>query len=173
MFQNDLSNDNDLAASLSLCPVDTNNKDLNNICSQARTRVVPYSLNQANILDKLAVDATKEDLKIEINNSNSNVNICCNSGFYTEIAQQIFSGLTLNFTQLIGDIQIRCIEHSPTLHLRGAFAGNLVVKFLLSQKNHQIDSVAVNMHNTSRNVQVQGSSIMPDGNTAAVQYGFQ
>ena len=132
-------------------------------------RNVPYILNKERQVSNHIEDANKPDIEIVLNNSAKNINMMCNSGFYSEVALQTFSGFSVNFTHMIGNVQVKCIEHSPSIDQSG-LAANLVSKFIISVGTKLIGSITVHLHNTTRNVQIQGGSTMPDGSTAAVWF---
>lgn len=132
-------------------------------------RTVPYHINKDRQLSKIIDDADKPDIEIEVNNSAKNVNLHCNSGFYSEVALQTFAGFGVNFTKMVGTIQVKCIEHAPSLD-QSQLVANLVCKFIINQHTTQLGGVTIHLHNTTRNVQIQGGATMPDGNSAAIWF---
>ena len=66
----------------------------------------------------------------------------------------------------------RTLLHSPIVDQGGQLAANLVSKFLLYIGTKLVGSVTIHLHNTTRNVQVQGGSTMPDGSTAAIWFSM-
>ena len=72
------------------------------------TRNVDYALNRDKHLRKLQKDATIDDFNIEINNKDQNVNIHCNTGFYTTVAVPALQGLSSGQIKVVQGITVQC-----------------------------------------------------------------
>ena len=96
------------------------------------TNTFNYNLNLDKQRDNFINDADIDDLTIEVNDSNKNINLKCNAGFYKYVGFSVLSSLSLNFTVRINDIQVKCVEFTQNLD-QGGLQANLVLKFQLTK----------------------------------------
>ena len=131
----------------------------------------PYALNQLKQVAGLVKHANLSDFEVEVNDSNTNINIQCSSGFYQSVAKSAFSNLSEGFQRQIFSITIRCIEIRNTLDMGSNIPGQLL-KFDLKGAGVTPEParVSVHLHHTQQKVQIQGGARMPDQTTAPVWF---
>ena len=136
----------------------------------ARARQVGYALNRNKQLKKVMKDASANDFEIEINSNMENVNINCNTGFYSKVAIPTLQSLAMGGAKVINTVSVQCQD------IVGNFDTTLahqttVIFFRLSHDKVSLGSgVRIHLHHTARKVQLQGGAIMPDKTTAPVWF---
>ena len=137
--------------------------------SDQRHRQAAFTLNQTNQTNKIVSDALITDCEFSPNNSHSNVNIKCSSGFYKAVAMPAFSTLSPGFSQASKEATITCSNIEPSYDYKGV-EFNRIFWFSIRDSCGISASVTIHLHHTTRMVQVQGSSILSDGSVAAVWF---
>ena len=130
-----------------------------------------FSLNRNKQVLGLAEDAVLPDFDIVTNDNDKNVIIECSTAFYDAVAKPVLSGLSVGTTLNIANISINCdhidynkdrsgVEYNRVLHIKlGGGGGQLA-----------LGKVTIHLHHTTRNVQMQGSAIMPGGTRAPLWF---
>ena len=160
--------DNDSIAHLGPGPGPVSISTMEPITTDQRTAT--FALNRNKQIQTIAVDATRPDFEIEINDSDRNINVHCSSGFYDAVAKPVICGFSKGTTLNINNISVnckhvdhnrdsRCYEYNRVLHIDISGDGQL-----------KIGKVTIHLHHTRRLVQLQGSAKMPDGNRAPVWF---
>ena len=137
--------------------------------SASGQRHASFTLNESHQVDKVVSDATISDCEFSPNNSDSNVNIKCSSGFYKAVAMPAFSTLTPGFSQSSREATITCSNIEPSFDYKGV-EFNRIFWFSIRDACGVSVNVTIHLHHTTRLVQVQGSSILSDGSVAAVWF---
>lgn len=132
-------------------------------------RSASFKLDKNKQLRKLKDDTTLADYEIEISQSNENINIYCNTGFYTKVAFPSFQDLAIGQKIPVGNISVLCHDVTERVDAMGA-ATATVIMFRFSQENLSLGGVTVHLHHTTRNVQIQGSALFPDNKKAPVWF---
>ena len=104
----------------------------------------------------------------EVSPSMENVNVYCNPGFYQQVGRPAFCTLDKGFTFKIADINFSYSEITPGVDLAG-IEQTLLVKFSFILGGSP-GVVTIHLHHTKQKIQVQGSTLMPDQNSAAVWF---
>ena len=132
-----------------------------------------YHLNQSKQAAKVAKDASRDDMEITVNNNDTNVNVKCSSGFFIVVAQPCLSSLSQGATKQYSDIQVACTEVFKLVD-KGGFTDFLRLSFdLLGSDQSLIGKICVHLRHTTRLIQIQGSSKMPDKTSAAIWFTEQ
>ena len=132
-----------------------------------------YFLNRKKQSDKICHDASKDNMEVTVNNSDTNVNIQCSSGFYVVVARPCVSSFTRGSTCQSSDIQISCSEEFHQVDKSGAPDFTRLSFELKGHDMSLLGKVTVHLRHSTRLVQVQGSAKMPDKTTAAVWFAEQ
>ena len=130
----------------------------------------PYFLNQAKQAAKICRDADSTEMKIVINNNNTNVNIQCNTGFYLVVAKPFVTGFSQGSTCQYPPVQVCCNEVYTSVDRAGVNGFSRLSFHLKGPDLSMLGTVQVHLHHTTRLVQVQGSAIMHDKTTSAVWF---
>ena len=137
--------------------------------SHTSTRIASYTLNQQKQTDKIIKDAALNDYDVTVNNNDMNVTIKCSPGFYLQVAKPSLLGLTDN-TYLSKDrLRIILNKSTKTKDLNGHESTHLLNFSLTSDQDSEC-CVTVHLHHSTRTIQIQGSSSMPDSSKAAVWF---
>ena len=132
-------------------------------------RKTSFSLDKNKQLKKLRKDASLADFEIEVSPNNENVNIQCSTGFYTKVAKPALEDLAVGTSSSVGNVIVKCHDITLRTDVSGA-ATTTVIMYRLFQQKLSIGQVTVHLHHTSRNVQVQGSALLPDNTKAPVWF---
>ena len=135
----------------------------------ATARKASFSLDKNKQIKKLRKDSVVSNFEIEFSPGNENVNIHCSVGFYTKGAIPTFEHLSAGVTTTIGDVIVKCHDVTKRTDATGA-ATSTVIMYRLYQNKLSVGQVTVHLHNTTRNVQVQGSALLPDNTKAPVWF---
>ena len=128
-----------------------------------------FSLDRKKQLKKLRNDTSNKDFEIEVSPSNENVNIHCNTGFYAKVAKPALEQLALGHSDSYDNVSIRCHDVTERNDATGALT-TTVIMYRLCQHNLSIGQVTAHLHHTTRNIQVQGSALLPDGTKAPIWF---
>ena len=128
-----------------------------------------YSLDRTKQLKKIGKDSLLSDFEIDVSPSNENVNIQCSVGFYTKVAIPAFESISAGGSTVSGDICVKCHDVTKRTDVSGAATAN-VIMYRLYQQNLSIGQVTVHLYHTTRNVQVQGSALLPDNTKAPIWF---
>ena len=133
-------------------------------------RRAPFNLNKAKQLSKIHSDTFLKDFKITVSPSQTNVNIQCSTGFYTQAVLPSFCGITKGTIFNAACFTVYC--HNLVGRVDNTDADvNAVLKFLISKASGKsIGGVTMHLHHTTRKVQVQGSAIVGGQIKAAVWF---
>ena len=132
-------------------------------------RLKDYSFNHDKQLKKIEEDAKLVDYHVSVNSNNENCNIECSSGFYVQIARPCISALDENTLLNSANITITVTEVVINKD-KNHYEANRKILFKFANKNEDIGGVTVHIHDSARLVQIQGGSIMPDRNKAAIWF---
>ena len=128
-----------------------------------------FTLDRNKQIKKLKKDTNIRDFEVDICPSNENVNIYCSTGFYTKVALPSLQDLAVGHSLSVGALSARCHDITKRTDASGATTTTIMI-FRLSQGNLSLGGVTIHLHHTTRNVQIQGSSIMPDNKLAPVWF---
>ena len=118
---------------------------------------------------KLVKDALGENFEIEINNNNENVNVVCNTGFYSTVAIPALHNLAKSRVSVFDGISVSCQDIIGTLDSSLA-QQTTILYFRLSKNTDSMGAVRIHLHHTARKVQLQGGAVMPNKTTAPVWF---
>ena len=127
-----------------------------------RTRVANFELNQAKQTASICQDALVQDFKITSKDQDGNINIECSSGFYAQIAKPTLCSLSQDHIPPVLNTSVFCENLTKNIDKHG-YEFNRTIFFKLGE----VRKVTVHVHHSSRLVQVQGGSLMPDKTTSA------
>ena len=142
---------NSLLASLDHSPI--LNPAVPQPLADAPVRHAPFVLNSEQQVNKIVADATIKDCEFCTNNSESNVNIKCSTGFYKAVAHPAFSTLSPGFSHKFGEatreatVTVSNIE--PSLDYRGV-EYNRIFWFTIKDSAGIGASVTIHLHHTTR-----------------------
>ena len=132
----------------------------------AQSLQLQHSLNRERQVNKLVNNASKPPIQIEVNNSDSNVNIDCSPGFYDIIVRPSILTISKGFQIVCKNTTFELTSITPHEDLVGNVQST-VLKFIytLDLMEH---GLTLSLHHTTQRVQVQGGSKMSDGSKAAI-----
>ena len=130
-----------------------------------QTRVANFELNNAKQTAGIYRDAHVKDFTITAKDNNKNINIECSSGFYTQVAKPTLCSLAQDNIPAVLGVTIFCENLTNNLD-RNNLEFNRTMFFKLGGNK----KVTVHVHHSTRLVQVQGGSSMPDGSPAAAWF---
>ena len=128
-----------------------------------------YKLDRKKQLKRLQEDTALSDFKIEVSTNKQNVNIECNSGFYSTVALPALRSLSLGGDKEFNGITINCQDIVGNFDATQA-QQNTVLYFRLNQDKKSLGRVRIHLHHTVRKVQLQGGAVMPDQRTAPIWF---
>ena len=120
-----------------------------------------FVMNKRKQVKKLGGDASRQDFKIEVSPSRENVNIECSTGFYAQVVIPSIRTLKIGDTEKVAGLHVFCKDIIGKIDAAGSSV-NTVLHFRFNHDKECVGGVAVHLHHTTRLVQVQGSSILPD-----------
>ena len=126
----------------------------------------PHILNKDKQVDKLLKNASRPDISIEVNCNDENVNIHCNPGFFDLVARKTLLTISPKHQFTAGGITFELRSSTPQTDLSGVIQST-ILKFVFIRDMMEY-SATISVHNTTQNVQIQGSSSMPDGSKVPV-----
>ena len=132
-------------------------------------RSATYSLNKDKQITKIVKDAEKQDYEINVNNNEENVTIKCSTGFYIQVAKPSFVTLENGSVLSNSNIVVMLTDVTKTNDLNG-LETTLLLKCSLLSDRQTLGCVSVHLHHSTRTIQIQGSSIMPDSSKAPVWF---
>jgi hypothetical protein len=132
-------------------------------------RKASYSLNQAKQMSKIRDDAALDDFQVTVNNNDQNVTIKCSSGFYIQVAKASFVTMKKHSVFSAADVAITVDEVTVTTDQKGLEA-TMLMHFSFMDEKVALGGVAVHLHHSTRTIQLQGSSVMPDSSRAALWF---
>ena len=132
-----------------------------------RTRVAEFELNQAKQTAGICKDAQIQDFKLVHKDQDKNINIECSSGFYAQVAKPTLCSLSQDFIPPILGFSIFCANITKNTDAR-SYEYSLTMFFKITQDNGNSTKVTIHAHHSTRLVQVQGGSAMPDKSTTAL-----
>ena len=143
--------------------------DFPSLSNQGNIRTKTFALNQPKQVTEIRKDARISDFEINVNNSDENCTIKCSSGFYIQVAQSCF--LTLDETTVfnVSGVVISISDIIKTNDKNGSEV-NRLIHFTFTSEQQSSGGVAVHLHHSTRNIQVQGSHKMPDHSKAALWF---
>ena len=155
------SKDESVVAETQVCE-----KDSNKLSYYIRRH--SFTLNREKQAANVVHDSSIEDFEITVNNQDTNVNIKCSSGFYASVARPAMSSFMQGTNFYVGAVSIQCghvafnrdvtgVEESRVLHLQ-------LTTSVVSA------NVTVTLHHTTRLVQIQGGTKMPNKYKAATWF---
>ena len=134
-----------------------------------RVRKTDYMMDRHKQVKKLVKGASGEDFIMEINSNKENVNIVCNTGFYSTVAVPALQNLAKSRVSLFGNISVHCQDIIGTLD-NSLAQQTTILYFKLSRHTDSMGAVRIHLHHTVRKVQLQGGAVMPDQTTAPVWF---
>ena len=129
-----------------------------------RAKVTNYTLDRPKQLKKLRKDTSLSDFTIEVSKNKQNVNINCNTGFYTKVAVPALQNLSAGQIAEFNGIIVQCQDIVGNFDATQA-QQNTVIYFRLSQDKLSLGGVRIHLHNTTRRIKVQGGALLPDEKT--------
>ena len=140
-----------------------------NILTNTSTRTANFIFNQDKQTEKIKNDAKINDYEVNVNNGDQNATVKCSSGFYLQVARASLGSLHDKSVLSAGNIAITVDKTTVTNDQRGTEATKLLSFSLLSDQR-KVGGVSVHLHHSTRTIQIQGSSIMPDSSRAALWF---
>ena len=134
-----------------------------------RTRNVEHTLDRNKQLKRLKKDTAIPDFEIEVSKSKQNVNIDCNTGFYATVAVPTLKSLSSGQVKVFGDIALQCQDIIGNFDTTKANQTTILL-FRLSSNRNSLGSVRIHLHHTTRKVQLQGRTVLPDQRLAPVWF---
>ena len=128
-----------------------------------------FSMNKGKQLKKLCLDTEILDVSIEVSPSLKNVNIKCSTGYYFQVVAPAVRGLDVGCEIDVSKIKVKCVDKVGKVDAEGSGL-NTRFKFILFDEQKFVGSVTMHLHHTTRLVQVQGSSILPDKSLAPIWF---
>ena len=135
----------------------------------AAERINNYTFNKEKQTQKIVKDALKNDYEVTLNNCDQNAIIRCNPGFYIQVARSSLDSLKNNSMLKAGNITVAVDEITISRELNYVEATKLI-KFSLLSDQKKVGFVSVPLHHSTRTIQVQGNSTMPDKSKAALWF---
>ena len=132
-------------------------------------RQTTYVMNKTKQLRKLSSDARRSDYEVKISPNNENVNVECSTGFYAQVAIPSLRSIKIGQTESEAGILVECKDIVGKIDAKGSGV-NTVLHFRLYQDKLCVGGVAVHLHHSTRMIQVQGSSVLPDMSHAPVWF---
>ena len=129
-------------------------------------RVASFELNHARQTDRIIRDSHLPDFTITQKDKYKNINIECNSGFYSEVAKPTICSLAQDFIPPIHGFTVQCESVTKNMD-KADNQFNLTLFFKLIAASGKSFKVTIHTHHSTRLVQVQGGSFLPDKSTAA------
>ena len=127
-----------------------------------------FKLDKAKQVKRLKAHTTISDFEIDINTSGESINILCNTGFYSKAALPAMKRLSSGMKD-VGEITITCHDITERSDALGASTTTIII-FRFSQGKESCGGVTVHLHHTTRNIQIQGSAMLPDNKKAPVWF---
>ena len=128
-----------------------------------------YAMNKGKQVKKLGKDTFKEDISIKVSPNSQNVSLQCNTGFYMQVVIPSLKGLVTGHNTKISGIDVTCSDIVGNIDAGGADL-NTVLHFRFHHDKLPTGGVAVHLHHTTRLIQVQGGSVLPDKSHAPVWF---
>ena len=143
--------------------------EFSNVPSFNTIRKAAYSFNQQKQTDKIKEDAALNDFNVNVNNSDQNATVKCSSGFYIQVARASLGTLNNRSVLSCCDIAMTVDQVTVTEDKTGLEGTKLLsLSFMSDQK--LLGGVKVHLHHSTRTIQIQGGSIMPDNSRAALWF---
>ena len=127
-----------------------------------------FTLDKPKQVNKLRADSTIADFEVVTSVSGENINIYCNVGFYTKVAFPTFRGLTTG-KNIFANVLVSCHDITERSDAQGASTTTVII-FCFSQDKDSLGGAPVHLHHTTRNVQIQGSALLPRNRKAPVWF---
>ena len=143
--------------------------EFNDIAPVNIARAANFAFNKDKQTEKIKKDALINDFEVTVNNQDQNANVKCSSGFYLQVARSSLGTLKNNSILPCGKFTITVDKTTVTNEKNGIEATKLI-HLSLSHEQKYLGGVTVHMHHSTRTIQVQGSSIMPDNSRAALWF---
>ena len=134
-----------------------------------RRRAAKFELNQRKQTAGIYRDAQIEDFKLVHKDHDKNINIECNSGFYVQVAKPTVSSLSHDPVPPALGFSIVCDSMTQNHDALG-LEFNLTIFLRIVHDNGNSNKVTIHTHNSTRCIQVQGGSSMPDRSTSALWF---
>ena len=157
----------DLSALSTQSTEPNNNSNISNIVPHYW--MASFALDRDKQLQRLREDAKEPNYTIEISPSQENINIFCNSAYYTKVVLPTFDNLISGNVFSQGKFKVTCddhIERFDTTNVRTT----TIIKFKFLFNSSKVGGVTVHLHHTTRNVQIQGSATLPDNYKAPLWF---
>ena len=158
-----------------LCPIpqlDGPGQEISEAASYPRSndvRTAAYSFNQKKQTAKIKEDAAISDFEVNVNNGDQNATVKCSAGFYIQVARASLGTIENRSVLSSGNITITVDGVTVTEDLNRLEATKLITfSFMSGLKN--LGGVKVHLHHSTRTIQIQGSSLMPDSSRAALWF---
>ena len=130
----------------------------------------PYHLNKSKQAAKVVSDATKDNLEVTVNNSDTNVNIQCNTGFFIVVACPCLSAINKGTTNQYSSVQVVCTDFFCQVDQAGYPDFTRINFEMFGPAKLPLGKVCLHLRHTTRLIQIQGSARMPNKTTAAVWF---
>ena len=132
-------------------------------------RTANYAFNQKKQTDNIIKDASINDYEVTVNNDDQNATVKCSTGFYLQVGRASVGNLKNPSVLACGNIAITVDDIKTTEDQRGT-EGTKLIYFSFKSDQNQLGGVTVHLHHSTRTIQIQGSSMMPDSSRAALWF---
>ena len=137
--------------------------------SEPTVRTAKYAFNKNKQMKEIKKDAKIPDFDVTVNNDDENCTIKCSSGFYIQVARSSFTTIDRTTVITIDNVAISVQEVKITTD-KNNHEANRLIHFLFFSHMEPHGGVAVHLHHSTRTIQVQGGSLMPDSSKAALWF---
>ena len=140
-----------------------------NTSLDVRTKIAQFELNKTKQTAGIYRDAFIQDFKVVQKDQDRNINVECSSGFYAQVAKPTICSLSQDYIPPILGFSITCTDITKNIDGSGN-EFNLTMFFKVCQANGNSRKVTIHVHHSTRLVQIQGGSTMPDGSNSALWF---
>ena len=134
-----------------------------------RVRSASYTLDRPKQIRRLAADTVAKNFTIQVNKNKENVNIDCNTGFYSTVAVPALHKLAASREFSCQGVTVQCQDIVGNFDATHA-QQNTVVYFRFNKEKTSLGGVRIHLHHTTRRVQLQGGAMMPGEKTSPVWF---
>ena len=142
--------------------------------NNAPDKTFSYSLNPMQQSRRLLNNAQKSPMEITLNNFKTlngkyvptNAHIECNAGTYISAVKPVLAAIDIGWKHDLPDVTIACIDVSPRYDISGRLVSSKLV-LMLSTRSGASAKTVLHFYHTSNSIQIQGSSLMPEGISSA------
>ena len=103
-------------------------------------------------------------------NNSQNVNIKCNPGFYIQVGRPALCNLSVGYSDTLSGVTISCTSKIPKFDKKNVEVNYLLYFDLLVPDVLKPKRVTIHLHHSTRLIQIQGGSLMPDNTRVPVWF---